>query len=129
MTNAELITRALRLIGVLSEIENASAEQGLQGLQVLNDMMADWEAEGVDLGYYEQNVLSDDVPIPSHARAGVRYFLAFALAPEYGKQVSPDMVALGDEFYSRLVREAVLQNMKESTLDHLPMGEGQSGVG
>ena len=127
MTNSDFYTDTLRLIGVLSEIESASPEQGVQAMRVLNAIMADWEEEGVDIGYYEQTDLTDDLPLPSHARAGVKYFLAVALAPEYGKSVPPDLVALGDKFFSRLIRESVIRRLKESTLDHLPLGEGQWG--
>lgn len=125
MTNAELITRSLRLIGVLSEVENASAEQGNQGIEVLNDMLAAWERDEINLGYYAQNDLTAETPIPDHAKAAVRYFLAFALAPEYGKTVSAEMYAAGDGFYSRLIKDSVLENMRQATLDHLPTGEGQ----
>lgn len=129
MTNSELITRALRRIGVLSEVETASAEQSTQGIQMLNDLMADWEQEGVSLGYYEQTSLTDDTPIPDHARAAVIYYLSFALAPEYGKQVSAEMYGAGQKSYDRLIREAVLQNMRESTLEKLPAGESSYQTG
>lgn len=122
MTNADLITRSLRLIGVLNEVETASAEQGASALEVLNDLMADWAQEGIDLQYFEQNDLTAETPIPDHARAAVRYFLAFALAPEYGRQVSQEMNAAGDKFYSRLVRDAVIQNRVESDTRHIGTG-------
>ena len=38
-TNNQVIAKALRLIGVLDEIESVSAEQGASGLQAMNDML------------------------------------------------------------------------------------------
>lgn len=125
MTNAELITGALRLLGVLNEVQTASAEQGASGLLVLNQIMADWEADGVDIQYFEQSDLTANTPVPAHARAAVRYFLAFALAPEYGRSVSQEMLSAGNKFYSRLVRDAVNQAMRESSRSVSP-GEARS---
>ncbi len=125
MTNAEIITGALRLLGVLNEVQTASAEQSASALLVLNDIMADWEQDGIDLQYYAQTSSTAETPIPAHANAAVRYFLAFALAPEYGRQVSQEMYAAGEKFYRRLTRDAVNQVMRESVTD-LPRGEGAS---
>ena len=67
ISNSQLITEALALIGVLQETETLSAEQGAHGLRKLNALMADWEQDGVDLQYFEQTTLADDTPIPDHA--------------------------------------------------------------
>jgi hypothetical protein len=128
MTNSDLITGALRLLGVLNEVQVASAEQGTQGLEVLNQIMADWEADGVDLQYYEQVDLTAQTPVPNHALAGVRHFLAFALAPEYGRSVSREMLAAGDKFYSRLTRDAVIQARTESKLEDMPRNTTRSHI-
>jgi hypothetical protein len=112
----------LRLLGIVNEAEVASAAQGIQGLEALNDLMAAWERAGINLGYYEQNDLAADTPIPEFARAAARYYLAFALAPEYGVIVSQELYAAGEAFYSTLVRDAVIENMRESSLENLPRG-------
>ena len=44
-TALDLITRALRLIGVVAEGEPVSADQGQTGLDGLNDMIDSWNAE------------------------------------------------------------------------------------
>lgn len=127
MTNEEMISGALRLLGVLNEVQSASAEQGAHGLEALNQVMAEWEADGIDVQYYEQNSLTDNIPVPTNARAAVKYFLAFALAPEYGRAVTPEMRETGAKFYNSLVKNAVLDSMRETDISDLPKGEGLYG--
>lgn len=127
MTNSDLIRDALGLIGVLNEIQNPSAEQGAHGLRVMNELLADWEQDGVDLQYYPQTSLTDPLPFPDHAISAVKYYLAFALAPYYGRKVSPEMVATGQKFYNRLIRDSVTNKMQEADMSNMPSGEGHGG--
>lgn len=124
ISNADLIRDSLSLINVLGEGRNATAEQSAHALQVLNHLMADWEADGVELDYYPQTELSDETPIPDNAVAGVKGFLAAALAPYYGKQLSPEFLATNGKFYARLVRDSVRDSMPEMS-SKLPYGTGQ----
>lgn len=127
ISNSQLITEALALIGVIQETEVLSAEQGQHGLRKLNALMADWEQDGVDLQYFEQIALADETPIPDHAILAVTYYLAMALAPTYAARVPPEFVALGDKYYSRLVRDAAKEKIAPTDLRHLTQGEGWGG--
>lgn len=120
----QLIQDAHGLLGVLSESEAMSAEQGALGLRVLNELMADWQQDGVDLQYYEQSSLAEDAPIPDHAALAVKYYLAMALAPYYERQVSPEFVALGNRYYARLVRDAMVSELRPADMSHLHRGSG-----
>lgn len=130
-TNAELIRDALTLINVLGVGEAAEPEHSEFALRKQNALLADWEADGVNLQYYPQTMdeLGAECPIPDDAVLAVTYYLAFALAPSYGKQVDPKMVALGAQYYSRLTREGVVAKMQEASLTNLPVGEGQRCTG
>lgn len=101
-----------------------SAEQGANGLRVLNELMADWEQDGIDLQYFEQIALADETPVPDHAILATKYYLAMALAPYYARPVPPEFVALGDKYYSRLVRDAMTEQLRPVSLSHLPVGDG-----
>lgn len=126
-TNLEIIGDALGLIGVLSEGETASAEQGEHGLRILNDLLAEWAANGIDVGYFPQVSTTEDFPGSYTVRAAVKHGLAVALAPHYRVQIDPVLGALAGSYYSRLLREAVKANMVESNMDHLPSGQGWGG--
>jgi hypothetical protein len=127
ITNAELIRDALSLINVLGVGEAAEPEHSELALRKQNALLADWEADGVNLQYYPQTM--DDLgavcPIPDDAVLAVTYYLAFALAPHYGKPVSQEMTTLGGSYYSRLTRDSVLSKMQVADMSNLPVGEGQ----
>lgn len=125
-SNAELIRDALTLINVLGVGEAAEPEHSEFALRKLNALLADWEADGVNLQYYPQTMdeLGADCPITDDSVLAVTYYLAFALAPSYGKQVDPKMLALGSQYYGRLTRDSVKAQMQPSDLSNLPVGEG-----
>lgn len=127
ISNTQLISDALGLLGVLQETEVMTAEQGMHGLRALNELMADWEQDGIDLQYYVQSSLAEDTPIPAHAVVAVKYYLAMALAPFYARPVPPEFIAIGADKYSRLRRDAVKQYVRPTDLSHLAQGEGWGG--
>jgi hypothetical protein len=119
-----LIQDALGLLGVLQETEVMSAEQGMHGLRVLNELMADWQQDGIDLQYYEQTSLAENAPIPDHAALAIKYYLAMALAPFYARPVSAEFMALGARYYNRLVRDAAVAAMRPADMSHMHRGSG-----
>lgn len=129
ISNVDLIRDSLSLIKVLRVGASAEIEHSALGLRKLNALLAEWEANGVNLQYYSQTIdqLGNTCPIPDDAQLAVTYYLGFALAPHYGKEIDPAMMALGQKYYDRLTRESVNEKLKEARLN-LPRGEGQSCV-
>lgn len=127
ITTAELIRDALTLINVLGVGESAEPEHSEHAIRKLNAVLADWEADGVNLQYYPQTMdeLGAACPIPDDAILAVTYYLAFALAPNYGKIVSQEMTALGGSYYARLTRQSVVTKMQPADMSDMPVGEGQ----
>lgn len=124
MTNADLIRDALSLLGVVGETEPLSAEQGAHGLRMLNEMLAEWEADGLDLAYFEQDDINDESPIQNSEAGAVKYNLAIDLAPHYGKAVAPEIAARAGKYLYRLKRDQMIAALEPSDVTHLPMGEG-----
>jgi len=127
MTNAELIRLSLRALGVISEVENASAEQGSHALTVLNQMLESWTENDIELGYFEQTSTSDDCPIPKWAEQGVWSALAVFLAPTYGANVSTELQFIAERSYGMISRKSILEKMQPNNMDHLPRGSGHTG--
>lgn len=125
MTNSELIRDALGLIAVLSEVETPSAEQGAHALRILNQMMEQWEEEGVNLQYHAQTSTADTFPCPPYCEAGVAASLAIRLAPSYGATVSPELGVQADMTYQTILRKSINKTMEPADLSHLPLGEGR----
>lgn len=122
-TNLQIITDALRGIGVISEIQTPSSEQGAAALRTLNQMMEQWEvAEGIKLGWFNQTSTTATIPVPSWAEMAVMSSLGLRLAPIYGASVSPEFGAVGSDAYQALLRVVTNANLQPVDMSHLPLG-------
>jgi len=126
-TNLDLITSALRKLNVIDETEAPSAEQGVQGLAAVNDMMADMYADGIRLGWFPQTDLSATAPIADENIRGVKYLLTVELGGEYDLQVPQYVLTTAANAYARLAKGS--QQYFEASMDGLPMGDAQYGWG
>ena len=124
MTNLEIITAALRLLGVIAETDVASAEQSQTGLAVMNDMLEDWAGRGIDAGQWPQSELTAEFPGPTTVEGTCKANLAVWLAPYYTAPLRPEVVMLASAGYSRLLREAMLAQLQPASMAHLHRGEG-----
>ena len=123
-TNLEVIGDALRELGVLSETETASAEQGLHGLRKLNEMMEAWTEDGIQLGYFAQSATTDTCPVPAWALRAVKACLAPELAPTYGATISPVLAVKINDAYLALLRKVLVEGMEPADMSGMPQGSG-----
>jgi hypothetical protein len=119
-TNNEVIHEALSLIGVLDEIQSISSEQGENGLSVMNDLLLEWDANGIDTGFYLQTDLNNDCPVYVDVLRVVKYNLAISLSSYYGVEPPQAVVFIAAKGYNRLLRDAMVAKMKEADMTHLP---------
>lgn len=124
MTGNEMIEPSLRLLNVIRETENASAEQAATGMVALNDMMADLSGDGVDLGYAPQSDPSADNGINMEARQALKFMLAILLSPIYDKPITPVIAAEASAGRNKLLRDAIYRTRAPSTMTHASLGEG-----
>lgn len=82
-TAQTFIEAALRKLQVKGAETPLTTQELTDGLESLNDMGAELEAEGFELGYTELSVVGDTVTIPAYANAYYKLQLAGRLAPEY----------------------------------------------
>ncbi len=127
-TNLQIIEDALRDINVISEVDNASPEQGKYCLRRLNQMMDVWREESKDVGYFSQTDTNADCPIPDWSKLGVTTTLAVAIAPKFGASVSGELVAVGSSAMELIERKVMLEKMKGADMTHLPYGHGHLGT-
>lgn len=125
MTYNDIVTRALRLIGVLYETETTSAEQGVDALSQLNAMMSSWEMDGIRIGYFSGDSTTDTIAIEPRYRVAIEFNLAMLLAPQFERQPPPVVVQMAADSYNKLLLEAVQANREESVpLMHRGEGAG-----
>jgi hypothetical protein len=119
VTVQALISDALLEIGVIRENQSPSPEQLSTSLRRLNQMLADWEEDGIELGYYPQTTYTSEVPIPESAERGVMLNFALELAGSFGAaDVRPATLKAAAQSYARLERDTI--EVVEQSVDHLP---------
>jgi hypothetical protein len=117
-TNLEIVQDALEALGIIGETATPSAEQGSHALRKLNQMMEQWEEDGIKLGYFAQTDTTQDCPIPLYAERGVAASLAIFLAPTYGASVSAELADQADKGFQTILRKAV--KPPEADMSHMP---------
>jgi hypothetical protein len=128
MTILELITGSLRKLNVINEIETPSAEQGAKCLEALNDMLEQWEEDGVKLQYYRQSSTSATFPCQAYTLVGVRAALAIRVAGDFGATVSTELAAEFDSGYSTILRKVMNAQLPEASMSHLPGVSGRFNI-
>ena len=129
-TNVTLISDALKLLSVIGETEEVSAEQGKLGLRLLNRMMEQWSEDGIELGWFEQSATTDDAPLPMRAEQGVVSKLAAALRPYYpASTLEPWVLDGAMNGYGTILRNAVKEQLQPADQSHMPGGAGHYGSG
>jgi hypothetical protein len=118
----DLATDTLRQLGVISEIETPSAEQGQDAVTKLNDLMASLAEDGIDLGYNPKATTADSIVLPAGHVATIKAMLGVALAESYGLPPPPVMSAFAEGGYKRLLRNALHEQMHAGKSD-APRGE------
>jgi len=87
-TAAQVITAALQKILVQASEAPLEADELSGAIFTMNNLMLDYDASGIRLGYTEILTLGDDVTIPVGALRGLIYNLARDLVPEFGGEFS-----------------------------------------
>lgn len=127
-TAAQVIKTALQLILVQGSEAALEADEFASGVEYLNDMMAEWESNGIDLGYTPVVTLGDEVTIPAYANQAVKQNLAVRLGPEFGGLVSPLLDRNATESY-RYMLNAAYEVQSTTYQTTLPMGSGNTATG
>lgn len=129
-TNLQIITDALRGLGVVGETDTPSAEQGSTALRALNQTMEQMEVvDGIRLGWFNQTSTADTIPVPSWTETAVAYVLGLRLAPIYGATLSPEFATVGASAYEGLLRTAINAKLQGLDMSHLGLGEGIRAAG
>jgi len=120
MTNAEFVTSAFRLAGILAETDSLPAEYGVTGMQAMNDLFAEWDANSIDVGFFPRADIQETSPIFADAMLAARYGLALLLCSEYGVQPKPIVASIAASSYGRILRDAMVAKQSAADMTHLP---------
>ena len=119
-TNLDVITDALRKANIINVRETPSDIQGANGLTLLNDMMADWQEDGIELGFFPQTSLSATIPVENKHLRGIKANLARAEAADHGIELSSEAVRIAELTYDRLAKSTT--ETFSTDFSHIPRG-------
>lgn len=91
-TAQTFIESALRKIQIKGAETPVTAQELADGLEVLNDMGAQLEAEGFELGYTDLAAVGNTVTVPAYSNEFYKVQLAARLAAEYAVEFSTSLV-------------------------------------
>lgn len=119
-TNLDIITDAYRKANIINDRQVPTATQGAQGLTLLNDMMSDWEEDGIELGYFPQTLLADTIPTETKHDRGIKYNLARGIAGDNGTPVPAETLRIAELTFARLEKSTT--EVIETDFSHIPLG-------
>ncbi len=109
ITALTMVTDALRLANLIDQIQAPSAEQSTSALRTMNQLLADWETDGIRLGWRTITALSDTLPLDESDERGVKYNLAVELCGEYGIPADDIVVAIANTTFTRFAKSSAQQ--------------------
>lgn len=121
-TNLELVSYAYLKCNIIAEVDSPSPEQGVIGLNVLNDMLANMAADGIHLGWYPQTNMAAVSPLQAQDVGPVKYMLCASLAAHYGLELSQLLLAEIGQANTRLVKRAL--KYSEADMSEMPRPQG-----
>ncbi len=90
-TVQDVCTFAMRKIAGMGE--SAEADEMEVALELLNDMLAEWRIDGLDIGTSGVLALSDVLTIPDEYLSAVKYSLTVLIAEEFDRELSQTVVS------------------------------------
>jgi len=121
-TVTEIVTGALGLLEVNTAESAITADEAEAGLTALNDMMNEWNVDGINIGYETLDDVEDEVFVTLGSLGAIKSNLAIYIAPEYGRIVTPGLEVRAKRS-KRSLRASIPLNQSQFP-DTLPIGSG-----
>ncbi|MNO65792.1 P22 tail accessory factor [compost metagenome] len=128
-TKRQIVEQAFSKIGLAGYVFDLTAEQLQDAMAQLDSMMAEWDGNGIKLGYplalNPQNAdLDQETNLPPYAVQAVYLNLGVRLGSDFGKEIPPRTLVNAKQGYDGLLARAAFP--KEQQLPGtMPRGAGQ----
>ena len=120
----DIITGALRHLGIVAAEAPLSAEEIRDGLEELNDMGSEWEVTGLPTGFEPTNDINKELAVPREYLGAFKSNLAVRLAPQFARAVSPALLQLATTTLNAMMTNIVFSDDEVSYPSTLPIGSG-----
>lgn len=121
-TVGKIVSDALMMLGVRVGESPITAAEAVDGLFTLNDMLAEWSVDGIDIGYEALDETTDVVNVIPGGVAAIKPNLAIYMAPEYGRVVTEALFRRAKSA-KRAIRSSIRLRRTQYP-DTLPIGSG-----
>lgn len=128
MNAGELITASFRKLAIRASESSLTEQEKTDALFELNNMMAQYETEGFHLAYTPVSSTSDEITTPEWSHRWMILSLAVLIAPEYGKQPSPVILADLSVAY-KAIQNVLISAPRVKLPPDMPIGGGNQGIG
>lgn len=122
-TALHYVKRAFSIIGEHADETDIESSEANDALDIFNDMMAEWELAGANLGFAPVKSLADEVRIPRGARKAVKYNLAALIGVEFEIPITQD-VARAASSSKRMMMAIYKRPLSVAYPGTLPTGSG-----
>ena len=122
-TGQDIIEDALAEIGVFAAETMIEPADMQLGLRKLNDMLAEWDLSGTDIGFTPLQSEAEEVRLQRDLVSAVKYNLAGRLAVPFRKPISVELAAEIKAASKALLR-ATVKVGKVKVASTLPTGSG-----
>ena len=125
-TKRQFVNKAFSKIG-LGVAFDLQPEQLQTGLEELDAMMAEWNSQGIRVGYPipsspENSDLDQETEVADSTWSAIFSNLAVRISPDFGKIISPELKKAATMSYSNLLRDRF--QIEERDYQSLPKGAG-----
>lgn len=107
-TAIKIVTRAMRLCGILDSTQAPAADDTQDAIDTLNRLGARWLASGLLTAWTDATLPTSTLVTPVTADEALAYALALRIAPEYGRELSATVLQRAGEEIKLLWRDRLV---------------------
>lgn len=131
-TKGEIIKEAFAELGLGAYAYSLQPEDMQTALRRMNLMLAEWDADGINVGYTvvdepNDDTFTDDSGIGTEFIRGVICSLAVEIAPNYGKTVSRNTASNARRGKAKALRVSAPTPPRKIDYTAVPLGAGNRG--
>lgn len=129
LTKRDIITRAFEELGLGAYQYDLQPEDLNTAVRRLDSLMAKWAGYGIETGYPlsmpgDTNTIDQEIGLITQLIDGASCALAISLAPQYGKQPSPETRREARNGFVNGLRLASVPPQKAINVTNVPAGAG-----
>jgi hypothetical protein len=124
MTTAlKIIKAGFRKATINSGYKPLNATETADALEILNDLIIEWNTSGALIGIDPVISLDTDLSEPRYATKALKLMIGGEICVEFGKPITPGFAAIASSAYNKML--AASQPLERPVYpDNVPYGEG-----